>query len=56
VLLPMRGRCLTKILPNPDEWTGINEEAAHHGGQTEIGRSGSRTVSRRRKNREVADS
>ena len=38
VLLPVRGRCLTKMLPIPKGWAG-NEEATEHGSKAGTDRS-----------------
>ena len=38
-MLPVRGRCLMRMLPVPKEWSGINEEAAQHGGEMRTDRA-----------------
>jgi hypothetical protein len=44
VLLPVKGRCLIKMLPVSKEWSGINEEAAQYGSEAGTNRSSGRTV------------
>jgi DNA-binding winged helix-turn-helix (wHTH) protein len=39
ILLPVRGRCLTKMLPVSKRWDGNNEEATEHGSETGADRS-----------------